>query len=383
MKFSGLILANLFRKKARLLLTIGSFAIALFLFAFLAVVRGAFNRQADAAGADRLIVINRISIIQPLPLSYGDKIRQISGIAAVAHFNWFGGIYQDEKNFFPQYVIDPENQRQVMPELVVQEDQWRNFLKDRQGAIVGAKTAQRFGWKIGDHIPITNSRYGPTSTWEFNIDGIYHSKNADGDETQFWLQWDYFEERVPQDFKGNVGWYTVKLENPDDALRVSKAIDAIFDNSPYETKTESESSFAASWVKQFGNIQGLVLSIGAVVFFTLLLVTGNTMAIAVRERTGELGVLKAIGFSDLSVLFFVLAESLLVAVIGGALGLGLSALAIPLLGNALSGVLPSLSLSPTSLSLGLVAALLIGAASGILPGISAMRMRVIDALRRV
>ncbi len=383
MKFSSLIFANLLRKKARLILTVGSFAIALFLFAFLAVVRAAFNQQADVASADRLISRNRISLSEPLPLSYHEKIARISGAAAVSHSNWFGGIYQDEKNFFPQFVIDPENQRQVMPELIVPDDQWQSFLHDRQGAIVGAKTAKRFGWKVGDRIPIQNNRYGPTATWDFNIDGIYHSKNPDGDETQFWLQWDYFEEKVPQDFKGSVGWYTVKLNNPDDALRVSSAIDEMFDNSAYETKTETESSFAASFVKQFGNIEGLIMIIGSVVFFTLLLVTGNTMAIAVRERTGELAVLKAIGFSDRAVLFFVLAESLLIALIGGLLGLGLSALAIPALGSALSGILPPLNLSLTVLSLGLVVALVIGAAGGIVPGIGAMRMRVITALRRI
>ncbi len=383
MKFRGLIFANLFRKKARLLLTIGSFAVALFLFAFLAVVRGAFDRGADIAGADRLVVINRISIIQPLPLSYRDKILRIPGVEGITHYNWFGGVYQDEKNFFPQFVIDPENQRKVIPELVVPDEQWQKFLQDRQGAIVGAKTAQRFGWKIGDHIPIQNSLYGNSGTWEFNIDGIYHSQKAGGDETQFWFQWDYFEERVPEHFKGNVGWYAVKLDKPDDALRVSKAIDALFENSPYETKTETESAFAASWVKQFGNIEFLILTIGAVVFFTLLLVTGNTMAIAVRERTAELAVLKAIGYSDRTILFFVLAEALLIALIGGLLGLGLSMLAIPVLGDALAGLLPTLILSPAILSLGIVAALAVGAAGGILPGIGAMRMRVVNALRRV
>lgn len=382
MKFSGLLFANLFRKKARLLLTLGSFSIALFLFAFLAVVRNAFNRQADVAGADRLIVHNNISIMQPLPISYGQKIAQVPGVAAVAHYNWFGGTYQDPKNFFPQYVIDPENQRQVMPELIVPDDQWKAFLHDRQGAIVGAKTAQRFGWKIGDRIPIQNERYG-TSSWQFNVDGIYHTKDPNGDETQFWLQWDYFEETVPQENKDQVGWYTVKLDKPDDALRVGKAIDALFDNSSWETTTESESNFAASWVKQFGNIQVLILTIGAVVFFTLLLVTGNTMAIAVRERTSELATLKAIGFSDRAVLFFVLAESLLISLLGGILGLSLSALAIPALGNALAGMVPTLVLSPAILGLGLLTALLTGAAGGILPGIGAMRMRVVTALRRV
>src|SRR5271154_1347653 len=154
MKYSRLIFANLFRKKIRLALTLGSFAVALFLFAFLGVVQDAFSRGADVAGADRLVVINRTSIINPIPLSYRDKILRIPGVASITHDNWFGGIYQDEKNFFPQFVIDPENQRQVFPELIVPDDQWNNFVKDRQGAIVGADLVERFHWKIGDRIPI-------------------------------------------------------------------------------------------------------------------------------------------------------------------------------------------------------------------------------------
>jgi putative ABC transport system permease protein len=383
MKFSHLIFANLFRKKVRLLLTIGSFAVALFLFAFLAVVRDAFGRGADVAGADRLVIINRVSIIQPLPLSYRDKILRIPGVKAITHNNWFGGVYQEEKNFFPQFVIDVENQRQVIPELIVPDDQWDNFVKDRQGAIAGASLARRFGWKIGDHIPIKNSLFGGPATWDFNIDGIYHGKRPQDDETQFWFQWDYFEERMPQSFKGNAGWYVLKLDNPDDAPRVAKAIDDMFANSPYETKTETESAFAAGWVKQFGNIEFLILTIGAVVFFTLLLVTGNTMAISVRERTGELAVLKAIGFSNRSVLFFVLAEALLIALLGGIIGLALAIFAVPLIATALNGLLPSLILSYTILALGLAFALFVGAASGLLPGIGAMRLRVTDALRRV
>jgi putative ABC transport system permease protein len=383
MKFLHLILANMSRKKMRTILTVGSFAVALFLFAFLAVVKGAFGRGADIAGADRLVTINRISIIQPIPLSYRDQILRIPGVKSITHNNWFGGVYQDEKNFFPQFVIDPENQRQVMSELIVPDDQWQKFVADREGAIVGARTAQRFGWKIGDRVPIKNVGYGTSGTWEFNIDGIYHSQHAGGDETQFWFQWDYFEERVPERFKGNIGWYVLRLDNPDDAPRVAKAIDDTFTNSSYETKTETESAFAAGWVKQFGNIEFLILTIGAVVFFTLLLITGNTMAIAVRERVGELAVLKAIGFSDFSILVLVLAEALLIALLGGVLGLGVAMLAVPVLGNALNGLLPELVLSPAILFVGLATALIIGAAGGILPGVGAMRMRVVSALRRV
>jgi putative ABC transport system permease protein len=381
MKFSRLILANLFRKKLRLILTLGSFAVALFLFAFLGVVSGAFDRT-ELASASRLIAINRTSIINPIPLSYRDKILRIPGVKAVTHNNWFGGVYQDEKNFFPQFVIDPENQRQVIPEMVVPEDQWNAFLKDRQGAIVGQRTMDRFHWKIGDRIPI-KSTISNTGTWDFNIDGVYHGTRPGDDETQFWFQWDYFEERMPQAFKGNVGWYVIKIENPDDAPRIAKAIDNEFANSPYETKTDSESTFAARWVKQFGNIKFLIVTIGSVVFFTLLLVTGNTMAISVRERTNELAVLKAIGFSDRMVLGFVLGESLVIAIVGGALGLLLALVATPLLSRALGGLLPVLVLSPSILLVGFLTAIVVGFASGFLPGLGAMRMRVVNALRRV
>jgi putative ABC transport system permease protein len=382
MKFSRLILANLLRKKIRLLLTVGSFAVALFLFAFLAVVRDAFGRGADIASADRLFVINRTSIINPLPLSYQDRILRIPGVKMATHDNWFGGIYQDEKNFFPQFVIDPENQRQVFPELIVSDGEWQNFLKDRQGAIVGARTAQRFGWKIGDRIPLKTTIYG-SGNWEFNLDGIYHGKRPQDDETQFWMQWDYFKEHVPDALKGLVGWYIVRVDTPDDAARVSKSIDAEFANSPYESKTETESAFAASWVKQFGNIRFLIVSIGMVVFFTLLLVTGNTMAISVRERTAELGVFKAIGFSNRKVLFFVLAESLVIALAGGILGLLLALVAMPILANALNGMMPILVLAPSVFALGFVTALTVGLASGLLPGLGAMRLQIVNALRRV
>jgi putative ABC transport system permease protein len=382
MKFGRIILANLFRTKVRLLLTIGSFAVALFLFVFLAVVRDAFNRGADVAGADRLVVINRTSIINPIPLSYRDKILRIKGVKAVTHNNWFGGIYQDEKNFFPQFVIDPDNQRQVFPELIVPDDQWKAFVNDRQGAIVGAKTAERFHWKIGDRIPIKTTLYGG-GAWDFNLVGIYHGKRPQDDETQFWFQWDYFEEKVPAGVKGQIGWYVLRLDSPDDAVAVAKTIDDEFANSPYETKTQTESAFAANWVKQFGNIQFLIMTIGAVVFFTLLLVTGNTMAISVRERTGELAVLKAIGYSDRMVLFFVLAEALVIALFGGLLGLLLAIAAVPMLSTALTGMLPSMVLAPSMLAYGLIAAVAVGILSGLLPGLYAMHMRVVTALRRV
>ena len=381
MKFRSLILANLFRKKTRLLLTVGSFAVALFLYGVLAVVDHAFTGGLEVVGADRLVVINRVSIIQPLPLSYRDRILRIPGVKVVTHDNWFGGVYQDEKNFFPQFVVDVETRRQVFPELVVPDEQWNDFVKDRQGAIAGAKTAKRFGWKVGDRIPLKSSLFG-SGTWEFNLRGIYHGERPQDDETQFWFQWDYFEERMPQSWKGNVGWYTLRIDNPDAAARVAKAIDEEFSNSPFETKTETESAFAAGWVKQFGNIKFLILTIGGVVFFTLLLVTGNTMAIAVRERTGELAVLKAVGYSDRFVLLLVLAESFVVATVGGGLGLVLAKI-FTLGDDPTGGLLQIFYMQGKAVLLGAGLTLAVGAASGLLPAIGAMRLRVVDALRRV
>jgi putative ABC transport system permease protein len=380
MKYGGLVLANLFRKKTRLALTIGSFAVALMLFGFLAVVKEAFSGGVEIAGADRLVVINRTSIIQPLPLAYMDKILRIPGVRSVTHANWFGGVYQDERNFFPQFAIDVDTWRQMYPEFKLPDEQWNNFVKDRQGAIAGASTAKRFGWKIGDRIPIKGT-FMP-GVWEFNLLGIYQGTRQADDETQFWFHWELFEEKIPERFKGNVGWYTVKIDHPDNSLRVARAIDTQFANSPFETRTETEKAFAAGWVKQFGNIEFLILTIGAVVFFTLLLVTGNTIAIAVRERINELAVMKAVGYSDRFVLLLVLAESLVVAAVGGSLGL-LLAKGFTLLGDPTHGLLPVFYLPASAMVVGLLAALAVGVASGILPAIGAMRMRVVDALRRV
>jgi putative ABC transport system permease protein len=379
MKYLALVLANLRRKKVRTTLTIGSFAAALFLFGLLVAVRGAFNQGVEVAGADRLIVLNRVSLIQPLPIAYRDRILQVPGVKAVTYATWFGGIYQDERNFFPQFVIDPETWRAMYPEFRIPDAEWDAFMKDRQGCVVGEATAKRFDWKIGDRIPIQGT-YVP-GTWEFNLCGIYTGTRPDDDTSQFWLRRDYFEEKAPAYWKGLVGWYVVKVANPDDAVQVVAAIDDRFANSPWETKTETEKAFAAAFVKQIGNIEFLILTIGSVVFFTLLLVTGNTMAIAVRERTGELAVLKTVGYSDVLVLWLVLGESVLLAAVGGALGIVAAKVVSPHLQSVLSGM--RIYLPVESLVFGLVLALAVGMLAGALPALSAMRLKVVDALRRV
>ncbi|HSB77357.1 MAG TPA: FtsX-like permease family protein [Candidatus Methylomirabilis sp.] len=379
MKYARLVLANLFRKKVRTVLTAGSFAVALFLFGILAVVRGAFSQGVDVAGADRLVVVNKVSIIQPLPLSYRDRLLRIPGVTQATFASWFGGVYQDERNFFPEFAIDRENYRQMFSEFIIPDDQWQAFLADREGCIVGQGLAERFKWKLGDRIPIKGTIF--PGAWEFNIRGIYRGKRLQDDTTQFWFRWDYLDERTPYR-KGYVGWYTVRIANPDDAARIVRTIDEDFANSPWETKTDTEKAFAASFVKQMGNIQFLILSIGGVVFFTLLLVTGNTMAIAVRERGRELAVLKAIGFSDSFTLVLVIAETLVVSAVGGGIGLALAKL-FTLRGDPTHGMLPFFYLPPEAMALGFVLAMVVGLMAGILPAFSAMRLRVVDALRRV
>jgi putative ABC transport system permease protein len=378
MKYLPLLFANLKRKKLRTALTVGSFAVALFLFGFLAIIHGAFGGNLDVIGVDRLMVVNKTSIIQPLPISYEAQIQRIPGVKNITAQTWFGGIYQDPKNFFASFAIDPDTQREVFPELAVPDDQWKAFVDDREGAIVGAKTAKRFGWKVGDRVPLQAPIYG--GVWEFNIRGIYDNPKDGIDLTQFWLHYKYLDER--RNFgKGQIGWYTVKLDSADDSTRVIKAIDTQFANSPFETKTETLAAMTASWVKAAGNIEFLIMAIGGVVFFTLLLVTGNTMALSVRERMGELAVMKAVGFSDRFILFIVLAESLLIALIGGIIGVSLAKL-LTLGGDPTGGILYSFALPVGAMLLGLVAALVIGMLAGIIPATNAMRLRVVDALRR-
>ncbi len=379
MKYVPLIIANLFRKKLRTTLTIGSFAVALFLFGLLIVVRGAFNQGAEVAGADRLVVINKTSIIQPLPLSYRDRLLQVPGVKEVTSENWFGGVYQDEKNFFAQMAIDDATFWTMYPEFSLDPEQRKAFQADKEGVVVGADLAKRFGWKLGDRVPIKGTIF--PGTWEFNVRGIYHGTRPQDDQTQFLFRWDYLEERRVFG-KGMVGWYTLRVDNPDSAAQIVKAVDNTFANSPWETKTDTEKSFAAGFVKQMGNIQFLIMSIGGVVFFTLLLVTGNTMAIAVRERIRELAVLKAVGFSDTFVLLLVLFESIFVALIGAGLGLGLIKL-FTLNGDPTHGMLPYFRLPFWAILFGFVVAATVGLAAGILPALSASRLRVVDALRRI
>jgi putative ABC transport system permease protein len=383
MKFLPLLWASLKRKKLRTVLTFLSIFVAFMLFAFLGALKEALSGGVSMAGLDRLIVRHKVSLIQTLPESYRARIRGVAGVAAAADQTWFGGIYQDPKNFFPTMPVEPEAFLAMYPEYVLKDAEKQAWLATRTGAIVGRTTADRFKWKIGDRIPLQSPIWGQPagqSQWEFDLVGIYDGSKKGADTTTFFFRYDYFEE-ARQENKGQVGWFTVRIADPDRAAEIGAAIDAEFANSPFETKTEPEGAFAQGFAQQIGDIAMIVMAVVGAVFFTILLVAGNTMAQSVRERTSELGVLKALGFTHFMTLLLVLVESCLIAILGGLGGLG-AAWAILAAGNPVPSLLPMFYVPATSLTQGAALAVALGLVAGILPAWQAMRLKISDALRR-
>ncbi len=386
MKFAHLIWCNLKRKKLRTSLTLLSILVAFILFGFLSAIKQALAGGVEMANADRLVVRHKVSIIQLLPESYQARMNRIPGVDFATHQTWFGGIYQDPKNFFMQNPVVPEEFLKMHPEIVLPPEPLQAWLKTRTGAIVGRKTAERFHWKIGDRVPIQSTIWSTAAgsrTWEFDIVGIYDGKDKGTDTTPLFFRYDYFDEnRQENRGKGLVGWYTIRVKDPAQAAEIAKRVDEEFENSSAETKTEPEGAFVQAWASQIGNIVLIVAAILGAVFFTILLVAGNTMAQAVRERTGELGVLKAIGFTNGQVMALVLAESCLLSVLGGILGLGLAWVVISR-GDPTSGLLPMFYFPTRDLLVGLGLSVALGLVTGIMPALQAMRLRVADALRRM
>ena len=381
-KFFHLIWCNLKRKKLRTSLTLLSIVVAFILFGFLSAIQQALVGGVEMAGADRLSVRQKVSIINLLPISYEARIERIPGVDFATHQTWFGGIYQDPKNFFMQNPVEPEKFFKIHPEIILPPEQMKAWLATRTGAIVGRRTADRFHWKIGDRIPIQSPIWGADRTWEFDIVGIYDGAKKGTDTTWMLFRYDYFDE-ARRWGKGQIGWFTIRIKDPSQAAEVAKRVDAEFENSPTETKTEPEGAFIQGYASQIGNIVFIVAAILGMVFFTILLVAGNTMAQAVRERTGELGVLKAIGFTNGQVMALVLAESCLLAVIGGAVGLALARAVTPVVADKLAGLLPMFFLPTHALFTGFSLSVALGLVTGIFPALQAMRLRVADALRRM
>lgn len=389
MKFLPLIWRNLARKKLRASLTLLSIMVAFILFGFLSAIRQALVGGVQMAGADRLAVRDRISIINLLPESYKQRIDRIPGVDFSTYQTWFGGYYQTPKNFFMQCPVDPADFLKMYPEILLPPAESNAWLRIRTGAIVGRNTANRFHWKIGDQVPIQSSiwaRPDGSRTWIFDIVGIFDGAKKGTDTTPLFFRYDYFDE-VRQEGgsdwgKGKVGWYIIRIKDPSQAAEVAQRVDAEFENSPSETKTEPEGAWIQGWADQIGNIVFIVAAILSAVFFTILLVTGNTMSQAVRERTGELGLLKAIGFTNGQVVALVLAESCLLTTLGGALGLGLAWWFISR-GDPTNGLLPLFFFPPRDLFIGAAISVALGLITGIFPALQAMRLRVADALRRM
>lgn len=382
MKYLHLIWAALFRSKTRTLLTLLSVVAAFLLFGMLDSVRVAFNSGGEVAGANRMIVASRLSITQMLPYSMLSQIEATPGVKRASYAAWFGGIYRDPKNFFPNFSIGPDH-FDLYPEYVLPPAQRKAFDNDRSGAVVGESLAKRHGWKVGDTIPLEATIFPQkgSNAWPLKLSGIFTVKDSKrkGEENQLWFHWKYFDES--NDFvKSRVGWYIVQLDDAKNADRVAKAIDAISANSDHETKTQTEQAFNQAFAKQFADIGLIVTAIMGAVFFTLLLLTGNTMAQAVRERIPELAVLKTIGFSNRSVLWLVLAEAVLLIVLGGTIGLGIAALLMPGISAASGGVIQLPTVLPQTWAIGFLLMLAIGVIVGLLPALRAMRLNIVDAL---
>ncbi len=381
MKYLHLVWAAIFRSKTRSLLTLLSVVAAFLLFGMLDSVRVAFNSGGEVAGANRMIAMSRLSITQMLPYSLDARVRAVPGVEKAAFAAWFGGIYRDPKNFFANFSVSPDY-LDLYPEFRLPADQKAAWLADRQGAIVGEALARRHGWKIGDTIPLQATIF-PTrgsNDWTFTLRGIYVVDDAKmkGQENVMFFHWKYFDEA--NDYvKGRLGWFIVKPA-AGRADAVARAIDALSANSDHETKTQSEAAFNQSFAKQFADIGLIVTGIMGAVFFTLLLLTGNTMAQAVRERIPELAVLKTIGFSNRSVLWLVLAESVLLVLLGGALGLAIAAAMVPVVSAGSGGMIQLPGLLPQTWAMGLALAALIGVVVGLLPALRGMRLNIVDAL---
>jgi putative ABC transport system permease protein len=383
MKFLPLVWSNLMRRKLRTLLTVLSILVAFILFGYLAAIRIGLGVGVEFAGMDRLIVRHRVSLTELLPISYRDRMAALPGVKSVVFQTWFGGVYQDPKNFFAQMPVEPEPFLEMFPEYLLPEDQKLAWLRTRTGAIVGRNTATRFGWKVGDRVPILSQIWpnqAGSQVWEFDLVGIYDGRDRGTDTTTFFFRHDYFDEN--RSFgEGLVGWYTIRILNPEAAADVAAEVDREFANSSAETKTETEKAFLTGFAKQIGDIGKIITAILTAVFFTILLVAANTMAQSVRERTEELGVLKAMGFGQGKVLVLVLAESCLLAGLGGAAGLAVAGLLISA-GDPTNGALPVFYLPPRDVLLGGVITLLLGLVSGAMPAWQAMRLQIADALRR-
>ena len=382
-KYLPLLAASLRRKRLRTFFTVASIVIAFLLFGLAESLRYSLQSGVDVAGADRLLTMHKVSFTQLLPESYESRIRAIDGVTEVTPQTWFGAWFRDERNQIPTFPVKPEAFLRMYPEFVVPEDQRLAWLADRTGIMIGRGLADITGWKVGEAVPLRSSiwrKADGTDTWDVTVRAIYDLPQG-GDTRQILLHQEYFEEARGM-AKGLIGWYVVRIADADRVAAVARQIDLQFANSPAETKTSSERAMAQSFVNQVGNIGAILRAFVTAVFFTMLLVTANTMAQSVRERTNEIGVLKTLGFSNRGVLGLVLSESVLITVIGGALGLAGAWWLGVQFEPVFRAYLPGFKVPPDAIALGVAFMLVLGLVAGAVPAAQAMRLRIVEALRR-
>ena len=382
----GLVWANLQRRKIRTYLTVFSLLVAFLLFTVLRTVAVWFEQGiGDTGGVDRLVVTAKYSIIESLPVSQRGQILAVDGVEAITHMTWFGGNYQDPRNFFPKYPVEPLGYFEMFPEYIIDPDQLNAFANTRTGAVAPAGMLEQYGWQVGDKIPIEADIYpmrDGSRLWEFDLVGSYTTEAEGGPPPVFLFHYDYFDE-ARQFGQGSVGWWTVRISDPERAPEISSTIDTLFENSLNPVKSATEDEFGRQFAAQIGDIGLITTGILSAVFFTILLLTANTMSQALRERIPELAVLKTLGFSDLKVAMIVLAESVLLCALGGLLGIALAVLAAPGINQAMAVAglgLFIIGWEVPAIAAGL--AVLLGIAVGASPAWSANRLSIADALRR-
>lgn len=379
-----LIWKNLLRHKLRTLLTIAGIAVAVLAFGLLRTVVSAWHAGVEASAQNRLITRHAVSFIFPLPYAYRDKIAKVPGVTAVSFANWFQGIYIDERQFFARMAVDADTYFDLFPEFLISEEELETFKQERNACIIGRKIASRYNLEVGDIIPIKGDIY--PGEWEFVVRGVYTGRDKSTDEMQMLFHWEYLDQRMIQDMPGReglVGWYVVSIEDPDDAARVSEAIDGLFGNSRAETKTETERAFQQSFVSMSSEILASLQLISYIIVGIILLVLANTMVMAERERTTEYAVLRTLGFSRGFLMVVIGGESLLIALLGGGIGLAGTFPVAAMIEDALSNIFPVFNIRPMTVIMALSFAVTVGILAAIFPMHRAAYMRIVDGLRPV
>ena len=378
-----LVLRNAFRHKLRTTLTVTGIVIAIAAFGLLRTIVDAWYAGANASSSARLVTRNSVSLVFPMPLSYAPKIRQVEGVTGVAWANWFGGIYINERNFFAQFAISP-SYLAMYPEFVLSDDERRAFVADRSGAIAGRKLAEKYGWKVGDQIPLRGTIF--PGTWTFNLRGIYDGAEEGTDTSTFFFHYAFLNESIKQKLGGRgdqAGLYIEQLAHPDEAAAVSAAIDAMFRNSLAETLTETEKAFQLGFVAMSEAILLAIQAVSFVVIVIIMAVMANTMAMTARERYAEYATFKALGFSNGFVALLIFAESLGIALFGGLLGVALTFPAAETFAKTVGSILPAFKVSTDTIVLQVAAALVIGVVAAAIPAWRAARVRIVEGLRAI